>query len=234
MLTNQGRLARRKPILIAAAVIGAAAIAAGYFGFVDRRIVTADTDGAVFAPGFVGASRFGDWEMLCTQAAEPAIAPESFDSPDTGANAAPAESTCRVRYEAVAQQTGDAGAQKSETPADAEAEPRVILSVSLSRVGAGRSPALMLRLPATLSEGDPVIVRTRDEFALEVLARDCSADECIAAASLSEAEWERLVEANGFEIIFPLDETQRVSVVVSGNGLRDALAALDATHKPVQ
>jgi invasion protein IalB len=234
MLTNPGRLVRRSAILTAAAVLVVAGVAVVYFGFADRRIGTVDADGALFAPGFVGESRFGDWELLCTQAAEPAIAPDSFDSPDTGVNATPAVSTCRVRYEAVAQDAQDAGAEKSETPADAEAEPRVILSVSLSRVGAGRSPALMLRLPATLSEGDPVIVRIRDEFALEVLARDCSADECIAAASLSEEEWERLVEASGFEIIFPLDETQRVSVNVPSNGLRDALAALDATHKPVQ
>lgn len=224
MLKSQGRLVRQRSIIIAAVVLGVAAVAIAYFGLADRRFGENDADPATYAPGYVGTSAFGDWVLICTPAAETATPPVSFDIPDAGAKANAIESTCRIRYEAYA-----ANDQQS---AAADQDPRVILDISLSRVGPNRSPALMLRLPPTLAEGDPVTIRTRGDFSFEVLARDCSAEECVAAGSLSEEEWDRLVEASGIQVVFPLDETQRVAVDVSDNGLRDALTVLEAAQAP--
>jgi invasion protein IalB len=225
MLTKYARHVPKKP-LIAAVVIFAAVAGALIFVLSGIRLGNPLSDLASVAPGYIGESSFGDWRLICEPAAESPIAPETFDAPDAGPAPEMADSACRVRFEAFAPQEA-----KGETNAE-EPEPGVILVVNLSRVGPARSPALMLRLPPTLKEGDTVTIRGRGEFSLEILARNCSAEECVAAGTLSETDWNRLTGETGLQAVFPLDETQRVAVDISTEGLRDALTALDATQPP--
>jgi invasion protein IalB len=227
MEISLGRLARHKYLIAGAAMVVGAAIAAVYLGSTKDSVVADEQKSDVIAPGYLGATNFEDWELLCSPAAEDAIAPESFDTPDVGNAGTNAESACRVRYEAAAPQPAD-----SNTGAPQAADTTVVLSVSLSLVGAAQSPALMLRLPATLKEGDTVTIRDRDAFTFDVVARDCSERECIAAASLSAEQWDGITRAAALEVVFPLDETQRVSVYVPTDGLGDALSALREAQAP--
>lgn len=172
-------------------------------------------------PGFVGTANFGEWALICVPRAEMAPPPLSFDRPNSspGGNSA-SESACRLRHEVLAW-------------AGEDGEPsRVILAVHLSLIGPSESPALMLRLPATLTEGDMVVLRTRDDFAVETLARDCSAEECVAASTLSEEEWDQIVSAESLQVVFRVDGVQLVSVDVTTEGLPQAHAGLQAAQAP--
>jgi len=172
-------------------------------------------------PGFVGTAVYGDWELICAPRAEMAPAPITFDQPDSNpSESAAAESACRLRHEVLAR------------PAEGAAPSQVILAVHLSLVGPTERPALMLRLPATLTEGEMVVLRTRDDFEVETLARDCSVEECIAASTLSEEEWERLVGAASLQAVFRVDGVQLVSVDISTDGLPEVQAALKAAQAP--
>lgn len=172
--------------------------------------------------GYVGTAAYGDWELICAPRAEMAPPPITFDQPDSIPNeTAPVESACRLRHEVLAQ------------PVEDGAPPHVILAIHLSLVGPSERPALMLRLPATLTEGDMVILRTRDDFAVETPARDCSADECIAASTLSDDEWGQLVGADSLQAVFRVDGVQLVSVDISTDGLPEAQAALETVQAPM-
>ena len=151
------------------------------------------------APGFVGATAYGDWELICAPRAEMAPAPLTFDQTESEwLDASAAESACRLHHEVLSHPAADG------------APSQVILALNLSLVGPAERPALMLRLPATLTEGDTVVLRTRDDVVVETLARDCSAEECIAASTLSDEEWERLVGADALQAVFRVDGVQRV------------------------
>jgi len=170
-------------------------------------------------PGFVGTAVYGDWELICGLRAEMAPPPLTFDQPESETrDGSEAESACRLRHEVRSQ------------PASAGAPSQTILAVHLSLVGPAERPALMLRLPATLTEGDSVVLRRREEIVVETVARDCSAEECIAASTLSDEEWTRLVEADALQAVFRVDGVQLVSVDISTDGLLQAQAALHAAQ----
>lgn len=212
-------MAFSKPVLIATALAGGAILILGalaffYFGRAAPRI---EVD--LPNPGFVGESNYGDWELICAPRAQMAPALESFDSPEAEpVESDTAESACRLRHEVMA--GGGEGGEPTH----------VILAVNLGLVGPSEGPALMLRLPASLTEGDAVILRDRDAFAVETLARDCSAQECVAASTLSNDEWDQLVNADSLQAVFRVDGVQLVSVDVSTEGLVDAQAALHAAQ----
>ena len=170
-------------------------------------------------PGFVGAVGYGDWELICGLRAEMAPPPLTFDQPESETrNSSEGNSACGLRHEVVSQ------------PSANGAPAQVILAVHLSLVGPAERPALMLRLPATLNEGDSVSLRTREDVVVETLARGCSAEECIAASTLSDEEWNRLVGADALQVVFRADGVQLVSVDISTDGLPEALAALHAAQ----
>ncbi len=208
-------MAFSREIVLAIAILCATVLILGVLTlFVFNGSVSIDA-GDLPEPGFVGTANFGDWELNCVPRAEMAPPPISFDRPDSSSDSNPGgdssiESACRLRHEVLAR-AGENG------------EPsHVILAVHLSLVGPSMSPALMLRLPATLTEGDMVVLRTRDDFAVETLARDCSAEECVAASTLSEEEWDQIVGAESLQVVFRVDGVQLVSVDVSTEGLREA------------
>jgi len=209
--------------IFTAAVFGVAVITLGVIAFFMFSGEDSIDTGNLPQPGFVGTIEYDDWELICVPRAEMAPPPPSSDQPDLEPGTSPnqsdaVESACRLRHEVMAVD-GENG------------EPsQVILAVHLSLVGPSESPALMLRLPATLTEGDMVVLRTRDGFAVETLARDCSADECVAASTLSEREWGRLVDAESLQVVFRVDDVQLVSVDVGTEGLQNAHAALQAAQ----
>jgi invasion protein IalB len=207
--------------VLAVAILGGGILILGALAlfYFNRAEIIAAVD--LPEPGFVGTTTYGDWDLICAPRAEMAPAPITFDQPDSiSSESAALESACRLRHDVVAQ------------PAEDGAPPHVILAVQLSLVGPSERPALMLRLPATLTEGDMVVLRTRGEFAVETLARDCSAEECIAASTLSEEEWEQLVEADSLQAVFRVDGVQLVSVDISTDGLPEVQAALKAAQAP--
>jgi invasion protein IalB len=170
-------------------------------------------------PGFVGTANYGDWELICAQRAEMAPPLVAFDQPDSEtAGAVETESACRLRHEVLSQAAADG------------APSQVILAAHLSLVGPAERPALMLRLPATLTEGDSVILRTRDDVVVETVARDCSTEECIAASTLTDQEWDRIIEADALQAVFRVDGSQLISVDISTDGLPEALAALHSAQ----
>jgi invasion protein IalB len=204
------------------AIFGAAMLMVGAGAlFISTRAVSIDT-ADLPVPGFVGTAAFGDWEFICTprvEMAPPLVSFELLDSgPDLNQDAtAIVETTCRLHHEVLAQSGEDS-------------EPSVILAVYLGLVGLSESPVLMLRLPPTLTEGDMVVLRSRDNFEVETLARVCSVEECVATSTLSEDEWEQLVGANSLQVVFRVDSVQLVSIDVSTFGLRESYAALEATQ----
>jgi invasion protein IalB len=214
-------MARSNLGVLAIAILGGGILILGALAFF--YFSRAETIAAVDLPepGFVGTAAYGEWELICAPRAEMAPAPITFDQPDSNpSESAATESACRLRHEVLTR------------PAEDGAPSHVILAVHLSLVGPTERPALMLRLPATLTEGDMVVLRTRDDFAVETLARDCSAEECIAASTLSEEEWERLVEADSLQVVFRVDGVQLVSVDISTDGLPEVQAALKAAQAP--
>ena len=212
---------RRRSLLLAASLIlGLAAAGAGSFFLFYGTNLAAEPDSGAFAPGFVGTSEFGDWALICVPAAESGLARDSFEVPDP-AQAPAVESACRIRHEATA---------PSDNGGGSGAPPRVILTVSLSLVGPAQNPALMLRLPPILSAGEPITIRSPEDFAFEIPARDCSQEECIAAGSMTAEEWDDLIDADALQIVFPIEDGQLVSVDVSTTGFAAAVAALMSMH----
>jgi len=218
-------MTRRNLIIAASVFVGAAALGGLFLLRAPDVSEVVDADPA--SPAAPGTTEFGDWQLICAPAAEPSLALDSFDTPDNAASAGQADSTCRIRHEARIVTQGDPGLLAAQNE-----PPRVILTVSLSLIGPARSPALMLRLPPTLTAGDPVTIRSPEKFEMKILARDCSEEECIAAGSLSDQEWDELRGAEALQIVFPIDEAQLVSVDVSTNGFKAAVAALEATPSP--
>ena len=230
-------------IAIPALVVGAAALGALSFFYgptAVSNLAPENNAAPAVESGFVGASIFGDWELLCTPGPEHVPTPAPLDKPDLAAPAA-TESACRVRHEAIAARVPETAAGETATapdgtdsvatdaasaPTTAANPPQVILTVSLSLVGPTKRPALMLRLPATLKPDDVVTLRDDDSFAIDAVVRECDEQECMAADSLTDEEWMRLVAADTLQVVFPFDETQLVSVDVGVNGLPAAVAAL--------
>jgi len=177
------------------------------------------------APGFIGVANFGQWRLICMPA------PQTLD--ELGAAAAPAAAgaeaaktaranACRVNQEMPAP-------EQNSAPGDATGEtPRqVIIAANFSLVGAKRTPAAMLRLPSTARAGDVITLRFDDETEVRTMVRACAGTECMAAGTLSDADWTRLSAARSFQVTFPAAGRQWVLLNLPVEGLAAAIAAMD-------
>lgn len=202
--------------LASAAIITAVFLASAYTdaavspGPGATEIPNYDDSSGVVAPGFVGSATFGDWSLICAAAPAIAEADAPFDRPDASPAEQMARNNCQLTQQIMSRD-----------------EPRrLVLAANLSLVGSRRHPALMLRLPATVQAGDSVVMRADGDSAAEALVRDCAPGECMAADSLSDAEWARLIGADALQVVFPMDEGPLVFVDLGVDGLSEAAAAL--------
>lgn len=174
------------------------------------------------APGFIGVANFGEWRLVCIPG------PPTLDGL---AEAAPAPQTqpvgnsCRINQEMPApnQEPGQGG-----TPLPNGR--RVIIATNFSLVGETRTPAALIRLPATAEPGDVITLSFDNDAEIKTMVRDCSS-ECVATATFSGAEWARLSTARSLRVTFPLAGRQWVVLNLPVAGLSEAIAAMDRAEK---
>jgi invasion protein IalB len=170
------------------------------------------------APGFIGMTNFGQWRLICVPGPS---RPDALGAPaaGTGAGSAKAAKTnsCRINQEMPA---------SPQSTASADAPPPVIVAANFRLVGPKRTPAAMLRLPVTARPGDPVALRFDDGAVVQTMVRDCAKSECLAAGTLTQADWEHLSTAKSLQVTFPATGRQWVLLELPLQGLSTAIAAL--------
>jgi invasion protein IalB len=169
-------------------------------------------------PGFIGMAKFGQWRLICVPGPSPpdglgALAPASAGAPAK----AVATNACRINQEMPA---------LPQDTASAERPAKVIVAANFRLVGPKRMPAAMLRLPVTARPGDPVGLRFDDGAVVQTMVRDCAATECLAAGTLTQADWEHLSTAKSLQVTFPVSGRQWVLLDLPLQGLSIAIAAL--------
>ena len=153
--------------------------------------------------GFIGVANFGQWRLICVRG--PTLA-----TPGESASSVTAANACRINLEL----------RVDERPNE------VIVSANLRLVGPLRQPALMLRLPGTFNTGNAIALDLGERI-LETTVRDCAPEECMAASTLSDSDWNYLTTAKSMKVIFPLAGGQSAFVNLPVEGLADAAAALE-------
>jgi invasion protein IalB len=177
------------------------------------------------ARGFIGMANFGHWRLICIPGPAPLnglTAPPSGNAA-TNANAAQAGNACRINQEMPAPSEKD---QAAPQPA------KVLIAANFSLVGEKRTPAAMLRLPATAQPGDAISLRIDDGTTIKTMVRDCAQSECFATGGLSEADWNRLASARSLQVTFPVAGRQWVLLDLPVEGLSTAMAALARAENP--
>ncbi len=212
---------KRWPVVLLAG--GLAAGAAGFYASEPSRLATiidlvARRD--TIASGFVGMANFGHWRLICVRGPAPlqgllAASAKENKSGQASGNA------CRVNQEIRAP-----GAAQETSPAD------VLAAANFSLLGAKRTPALMLRLPPTAEMGDQVNLRMDEGDIVTTTVRECGGGECLAAGSLTAAEWDKLAQAKTLQIAFPAAGKQAVLLDLSVDGLREAMSAMSRAQLP--
>jgi invasion protein IalB len=202
---------------VAIVAVGSTAAAAGFYMSEPSRLAaTIDfvAGRSTIAPGFVGMANFGHWRLICVRGPAPlrgllaASAAEAKSSEATG-------NACRVNQEIRA----------PGAPADTSS-PDVLAAANFSLLGAKRTPALMLRLPATAEAGDSVRLRVDDRDVVTTTVRECAGGECLAAGALTDTEWDKVMQARTLQIAFPAAGKQPVLLELSIEGLREAASAM--------
>jgi invasion protein IalB len=221
----------RRTALLLTGALAAVAIAAFYvvLGTPPPAEMLAIVQGKQrIAPGFIGVAKFGEWRLICVPG------PPSFDglgptlsSEEQGARKTPAGNACRINQEMPAPEQNRAAGESS-----AQAARRVIIAANFSLVGPKHMPAAMLRLPATARPGDVIILRFEDQTVVNTTVRDCSATECLAAATLSPSDWAHLSGAKSLQVAFPALGRQWVLLNLPVDGLTAAIDALDRAATP--
>jgi invasion protein IalB len=170
----------------------------------------ASADNSDVKPGYVGVAKFGAWRLICT--ATGSAAPQDAGVAGTAVDPAPktAVNVCRVNQEIPAAGKKD----------------QILVAANFGVLGPMRRPALMLRLPPTVHAGDIITMRVDDAHTLRTPVRDCGEKECLAAASLSDDDWNDLTAAGTVEIAFPIADKQRILVDLPMNGIQDAVDAM--------
>jgi invasion protein IalB len=199
---------------------GIAAGAAGFYFSNPSRLAAmfnVVSDRGRIVPGFVGMANFGHWRLICVRGPAP-LKRLIAASPAANKNAQQTGNACRVNQEIRA----------PGAPQDSE----VLAAANFGLLGAKRTPALMLRLPPTAETGDPVRLRVDDGDIVTTMVRECADGECLAAGSLSAAEWDKLSQARTLQIAFPAAGKQAVLLDLPVDGLRDAIAAMDRAQIP--
>jgi invasion protein IalB len=169
-------------------------------------------------PGFIGMAKFGQWRLICVPGPS---RPEGLGAPTPASAPATAKAVisnaCRINQEMPA---------SPQNPASAEAPVPVIVAANFRLVGPKRMPAAMLRLPVTARPGDPVGLRFDDGSVVQTMVRDCAKTECLAAGTLTQADWEHLSTAKSLQVTFPVTGRQWVLLDLPLQGLSTAIAAL--------
>jgi invasion protein IalB len=212
---------RRWTIILLAG--GLTASAAGFYFSEPSRLgaivdLIAGRSGIV--PGFVGMANFGHWRLICVRGPAPLQGLLAASAAENK-NAQAAGNACRVNQEIVAP-----GTPKESSSAD------VLAAANFSLLGAKRTPALMLRLPPTAEAGDPVRLRVDEGDVVTTMVRECGGGECLAAGSLTSAEWDKLAQAKTLQIAFPAAGKQAVLLDLPVDGLREAMAAMGRAQIP--
>ena len=171
--------------------------------------------------GFVGMARFGRWRLICVPgpARDEALAAAAA-SP--GAAKAAKTNSCRINQEMPASPPNTDSAAASSP-----ASQPVIVAANFRLVGPKRMPAAMLRLPVTARPGDPVSLRFEDGANVPTPVRDCAKSECLAAGTLTQADWDHLSIAKTLRVMFPATGRQWVMLDLPLDGLAAAIAALE-------
>ena len=177
--------------------------------------------GQRITPGFIGVAEFGRWRVICIPGpssldeldASPAPAPQPVVKPPGG-------NACRINQEMPA-----SGGNPGASPA-AQIPGQVIVAVNFSLVGPRRTPSAMLRLPPTARAGDVITLRFDDSSLVKTMVRDCAETECLAAGTLSPAEWQHLSATNSLQLTFPALARQWVILNLPIQGLAAAIDAL--------
>ena len=191
------------------------------------------------APGFIGMANFGRWRLICVPG------PPSLDglnaaaapAPDNAATVkVPTGNACRINQEIAAPGLPGLGqnAVREQTAGRTPDQPpaAVIIAANFSLVGPKRTPAAMLRLPATARAGDAISLRFDDETVITTIVRDCAATECLAAGTLSDSDWAHLSAAKSLRVTFPAAGRQWVLLDLPVEGLAAAVAALSRAELP--
>jgi len=108
----------------------------------------------------------------------------------------------------------------------------VLAAANFSLLGAKRTPALMLRLPATAEAGDPVRLKVDDGDTVTTTVRECAGGECLAVGSLTDQEWDKLAQAKTLQVAFPAAGKQPVLLDLPVEGLREAMTAMRRAQIP--
>ena len=172
------------------------------------------------APGFIGMANFGQWRLICVPGPPRPDGLSATGAPETAAGAfakARNVNACRINQEMPA---APQNAGSGETPG------QVIVAANFSLIGPQRTPAAMLRLPVTARPGDAVGLRFDDGTVVQTMVRDCAATECLAAGTLTTADWEHLSTARSLQVTFPAVDRQWVLLDLPVQGLSTAIAAL--------
>jgi invasion protein IalB len=173
--------------------------------------------------GFIGMAQFGRWRLICVPGpAQSEGLPDAAAPPPPATAAAAAKAAkanaCRINQEMPVAAPG-------ETPDEGSA--KVLVAANFRLVGPKRMPAAMLRLPVTARPGDPVALRFDDGAEVQTAVRDCAAAECLAAGTLTQAQWEHLSTAKSLQLTFPVTGRQWVLLDIPLQGLSAAIAALN-------
>jgi invasion protein IalB len=164
-------------------------------------------------------ANFGHWRLICM----PGPAPFSTASETPGTASAATGNACRINQEMPAPQAKEEAASQ---PA------KVLIAANFSLVGVKRTPAAMLRLPATAQPGDTINLRLDDGTTVKTMVRDCASTECLATGALSESDWNRLASAKSLQVTFPVAAGQWVRLDLPVEGLATAMAALARAENP--
>jgi len=172
------------------------------------EIISLSNGGARVTPGFVGTANFGQWRLICV--------PGPARAGVLGADKTTASTnSCRVNQEMPSPRNA------------ATSTTSVIVAANFRLVGPKRSPAAMLRLPVTARAGDPVGLQFEDGAVVQTLVRDCGAAECVAAGTLTQADWDHLSTATSLQVRFPATGRQWALLDLPLQGLSAAIAALE-------
>ena len=141
----------------------------------------------------------------------------------------PAEATgnsCRINQEVPAPEQAAAAGEAPGQP-QSQAPKQVIIAANFSLVGPKHMPAAMLRLPPTARPGDEINLRLDDRAVVKTTVRDCAATECLAAGTLTAADWARLSGTQILQVTFPAAGRQSVLLNLPVEGLSEAIDALN-------
>ena len=219
----------RRTLILFGVALAVAALAAFYFMMgapAPAELFAMVRGGQRIAPGFVGVVEFGRWRLICVPGPPPLDglgASAASSKTAQPAAAAPGNgNACRINREMPASGENSTAAPQVQ----AQVPGQVIVAVNFSLVGPRRTPSAMLRLPPTARAGDIIALRFDDLSEMKTMVRDCDANECLAAGTLTPDDWQHLSATNSLQLTFPALARQWVILNLPVEGLAAAIDAL--------